>query len=118
MQQTEKHGFNLIEKEDAFSPEPLNENTKKMEEVFGTCTAYMGTYVGDGTSSRAVELGFAPKLLFLAGGRPSITMRGWSIFFLYNKYYSDSVSLTDTGFHLSSDTHNAKDSTYRYVAFS
>lgn len=31
MQQTEQYGFNLIGTDDPFSPEPLNENARKME---------------------------------------------------------------------------------------
>ncbi len=33
MQQTDQYQLNLIEKDDTFSPDPLNENTRKLEEA-------------------------------------------------------------------------------------
>ena len=35
MQQTEKWKLNLIDRDDPFTPDALNENTKRMEAVIG-----------------------------------------------------------------------------------
>ena len=43
MQYTEKYQFNLIEKEDSFLPDPLNENMEKTEAVLAALDAAMGT---------------------------------------------------------------------------
>lgn len=87
MQQTETYKLNLIEKTDTFSPDALNENTRKVEEVLAGEEAarkqkdaylegradgldqrvtalevqkiYFGSYVGTG-GIRIIELGFDP----------------------------------------------------------
>lgn len=40
MYQTKAHRLNIIEKEDAFSPEPLNDNTQKVEGALSAVTAH------------------------------------------------------------------------------
>lgn len=40
MQQTDKYKLNLIERDDVFSPDALNENAEKLEEALGEVTAH------------------------------------------------------------------------------
>ena len=91
MQQTTKYQFKLIEGSDDFSPQPLNDNVEKMEEVLTeldtaivvvqsamdevadaftpTNMPYVtGSYTGDGsTTNRTINLGFKPKLVIITG---------------------------------------------------
>ena len=87
MQQTEKYKFNLIERDDAFSPDALNENTRKLEAALSLKSdaadtdvmkaaldqriqtlenhkVVAGTYVGNADKNGMhVELGFTPVVL-------------------------------------------------------
>lgn len=127
MQQTEKYGFNLIETSDAFSPEPLNENARKMAEALaekGTCTAYLGSFEGDGTNDRTIELGISPKLIILLGntnGDNGICMivREWAVYAGGSGSSSSSrVTMTETGFHINDYRMcNAKGKMTYYIAF-
>lgn len=76
MQQTEKYKLNLIERTDTFSPEALNQNTQKVEEVLAAETAALdarvtvveakkvvtGSYTGNGDmyDGQTINLGFTP----------------------------------------------------------
>ena len=73
MQQTGTYKLNLIEPSDTFSPEPLNENTGKVEgaldgldqrvTVLETHKIVTGYHPGTGT----VDLGFTPKVVIANG---------------------------------------------------
>lgn len=89
MQHTDKYKLNLIEISDAFSPDALNENTRKVEDVLAAQAAaeaaaretadgaldqrltvlegrrlVVGTYTGNGDKNGMhVELGFTPAAL-------------------------------------------------------
>ena len=84
MQQTETYKLNLIETSDTFSPDPLNENTQKLEAALsalgGGSTALdsritvleghkiaIGTYKGSGTVSQTIQVGFTPLVVFAMG---------------------------------------------------
>ena len=81
MQQTKTYKLNLIETSDTFSPDPLNENTEKLEaEVSAEAAARQssdaalearvtvlearrfvaGTYKGNGIDDQLINLGFTP----------------------------------------------------------
>lgn len=87
MQQTEKYKLNLVERDDVFSPDPLNENMEKVERALESEAAaraaadaaldqrlqvFEARHVAIGTYAPALEpldidLGFEPKaVLFLA----------------------------------------------------
>ena len=51
MQQTTKYKLNLIEKSDTFSPDPLNQNTQKVENALSAATAH--TDAGDRAEASA-----------------------------------------------------------------
>ena len=89
MQQTETYKLNLIETSDTFSPDPLNQNTQKIEEVMSAETAQraaetaaldnrvtalelhkvaVGTYTGNATTTsktQTISLGFAPRVVLV-----------------------------------------------------
>ena len=81
MQQTEKRGFNIIETSDAFSPDALNDNTRKLEAALDAHEeavavrlaglekfhfAY-GNYVGSGSGNPGVTVtrGFVPSIVMV-----------------------------------------------------
>ena len=89
MQQTKTYKLNLIETSDTFSPDPLNENTEKLEaEVSAEAAARQsgdaalearvtvlearrfvaGTYKGDDANQRVFPLGFTPKIVLVQYG--------------------------------------------------
>ena len=86
MYQTEKYRLNLIETSDAFSPDALNDSTRKIDaalsahetavaaqaddldrriQVFEAKKFVYGTYVNNLQTSFSVTLGFKPKLVFI-----------------------------------------------------
>lgn len=91
MQHTDKYKLNLIETSDAFSPDALNENTRKVEDVLAAQAAaeaaaretadgaldqrltvlegrrlVVGAYTGNGDKNGMhVELGFTPAAVLL-----------------------------------------------------
>ena len=86
MQQTEKRKFNIIETSDPFSPEALNENTRKVEAALDAHEAAVeavtdgldarvtvlerfkfacGKYILDGGFDATVDLGFTPVAVFV-----------------------------------------------------
>jgi len=105
MQQTNKYKLNLIEKDDAFSPDPLNENARKVEAALDAKASaagakaakaaleaadaaldrrvtaieahhiYVGSYVGTG-AEQFVDLGFTPAAVLIC------TYPGRNIFML------------------------------------
>ena len=89
MQQTKTYKLNLIETSDTFSPDPLNENTEKLEaEVSAEAAAraagdaaldqrvtvleghkiVSGIYIGDDANQRVFPLGFTPKIVLVQYG--------------------------------------------------
>ena len=89
MQQTEIYQLNKIDTDDTFSPDPINENTEKLEAALAGMEDRLdqrittleghrlatGTYIGtyDGTAAsmtpRTIQLGFTPKMVFIRGQR-------------------------------------------------
>ena len=143
MQQTEKLKLNLIDRDDPFTPDQLNENTKEMEKVLveqremlaeeladmgktlmgglaskGTCTAYEGSYKGDGITGRTIELGFAPKLLLMFASGLNLVSHNWSYRMSGSNLYDSGIRLTATGFRITNSTQNQEGLTFSYVAFS
>lgn len=85
MKQTENFKLNLIDRDDTFSPDPLNENMEKLDAALGsggtTARVYYGSYTGDGTFGKAnptsVTVPFEPKIMFMNVG--SVYYNGISI---------------------------------------
>ena len=81
MQQTNTYQLNLVESTDAFSPQPINENTEAIDALFKTqqlaieacAKVAAGSYVGSDTygsdNPNTLSFSFTPKvLLVLAQG--------------------------------------------------
>ena len=80
MQQTETYKLNLIETSDPFSPQALNENTQKIEEVVSEKLGEMdqrvtvleatklvaGVFKSTNIPNDIIELGFTPEAVFLS----------------------------------------------------
>lgn len=80
MQQTETYKLNLIETSDPFSPQALNENTQKLEEVVSEKLGEMdqrvtvleatklvaGVFKSTNIPNDIIELGFTPEAVFLS----------------------------------------------------
>ena len=115
MQHTDKYKFNLIEKQDTFSPDPLNENMEKVEGALETKAdaAAMDArvrelevhkfVVGQTTEGGTEILGATPKALLISGSYVALVIGN------YNNGY---VQLVDGGFH-----HNGGFSQCFYIAF-
>lgn len=84
MQHTEKYNFSIIDADDPFSPDALNDNARTLEtqlarvdgeiaRVDGTLAAAVkftcGTYDGNGGVNRKIPLSFTPKVVFVAEDR-------------------------------------------------
>ena len=70
MQHTDKYKLDLIEKTDAFSPDPLNQNMEKVEAVLSTLdgrvTVLEARKFATGTrTGQDIQLGFTPAVVFL-----------------------------------------------------
>ena len=113
MNQPENYQLHLIEIADAFSPEPINANTRAIESKLlalagSAVRAVVGTYTGTGTANEGnpctLNLGFRPKFLLVMG-------EGYTCFFVEGcaRAYGDrhdvagvtnteqAVTWTDTG---------------------
>ena len=80
MQQTETYKLNLIESSDPFSPQALNENTQKLEEVVSEKLGEMdqrvtvleatklvaGVFKSTNIPNDIIELGFTPEAVILS----------------------------------------------------
>ncbi len=80
MQQTETYKLNLIETSDPFSPQALNENTQKLEEVVSEKLGEMdqrvtvleatklvaGVFKSTNIPNDIIELGFTPEAVILS----------------------------------------------------
>lgn len=132
MQYTNQYQFNLIESGDHFSAEPLNENAEKMEEVLGALQQKIGeyfvfgSYTGDGTSDRFIDLGFTPRFVLIMSAYPSNDSTIGLVFFL-NAEYGFIVSntnqniatvayISDGGFVARTTPVNTKGTTCYYLA--
>lgn len=114
MQQTETYKLNLIETSDPFSPQALNENTQKLEEVvhekledmdrriqvFEAKKFVYGNYYNPNykESTYEVKVGFPPKIVFIAHIISSYTM---AMATDAERGEYSSLKLTDTGFIVS-----------------
>ena len=137
MQQTEKRGFNIIETSDPFSPDALNDNTRKLEAaldaheeaVDGRLAAVVsrvveleklrftyGAYDGDGIEGSVRQIGFTPAALFLWAHTPK------RLLMLINgmEYLPGHAEIVPGGFKLTgidANSHNARNYHYSYAAF-
>ncbi len=134
MQQTNKYKLNLIEKDDTFSPDPLNDNMEKVERALEreaaarqaadaaeaqaradadaaldrriqTIEAHKIVFGSAGNGSTMANLGFTPLLLYVTGMNGAI----W----IHKDYHPYSgLYIVEGGFH-----HDGAYASCGYVAF-
>ena len=107
MQQTTKYQFKLIEGSDDFSPQPLNDNVEKVEELIsGVEAAYTpdnkpyvtGQYTCQ-SSLLNINLGFKPTMVIVAGDTASTDgTPGQYSGVLFSGYSNANASITNDGF--------------------
>lgn len=123
MQQTEKYKLNLVERDDVFSPDPLNENMEKVEGALEAARAedaaldqrlavlearriVTGTYRPESSQGNMIQLGFAPKMVIvICSSRIGYCIEGSSQY----------VSLREDGFYVGSDLSHTS-ITYGFLA--
>ena len=129
MQQTEKYKLNLIERDDVFSPDALNENMEKVEAAIAAGDAELdsrvtmleakkivvGTYVVQG--SITVELGFTPIAVVIANTNYSLPFGSILPVTDSMVYYhgGGAVNIVPNGFTAKSPTNDT--GKYNYIAF-
>lgn len=134
MQQTETYKLNLIDMDDIFSPQPINENMGKLEtalSALGGADAALGervtvleahklaigTYTGSATNSnqsQTVHLGFKPRFVFAEAKNGGIMF-----FATPGASYRQNLVITDNGFTVTNDgtyNPNTGGTTYVYLA--
>ena len=116
MQQTNKYKLNLIEKDDTFSPDPLNDNMEKVERALEAEAAALDqrlqaieahkiVFGSAGNGSTTANLGFTPLLLYVTGMNGAI----W----IHKDYHPYSgLYIVEGGFH-----HDGAYASCGYVAF-
>ena len=129
-EKTSNYGMTLWGREDEFkAPEGLNGNFEAVDEVMGELQGQLdgvgyvlGSYAGNGSYPRDIELGFYPKgvLLFNRDGRTygNGTMGG--LFDRENELMTGShhyALVTENGFRLGEDNTNVASCSYIYIAF-
>ena len=128
MQQTETYKLNLMEGSDTFSPQPLNENMEAIEGVLKELASdrvIVGSYTGDGTTDRFIEVGFTPKalLLFIQFGSNSqecFILTEQFVFLICSSQImfttTNDCAITDNGFRVGGVAFNYSGKTDHYIA--
>lgn len=106
MQQTETYKLNLIETSDPFSPQALNENTQKLEEVvedmdrriqvFEAQKIVVGSYTTSVGYNFSYDLGFHPKLVLISAAGSLTADQIMSSDSEHGEH--NNLKLTETGF--------------------
>ena len=133
MQHTDKYQLNLVETSDTFSPAPLNENMEKVEAALDAARAetaagdaaldlrvaalearriVWGSYMGDGTGNRVVEVGFTPGVVIVHSSTNPVS----AIAFADHSYKASRVQLAPGGFSLYTTDFNMSSVPYYFIA--
>lgn len=130
MQKTETYKLNLIELDDAFSPQPLNENAQKLEDALSGAVDALdrrvaaleahrlvtGSYTGSGSSSKSVPLGFDPVLVLIHNSKNSSPFGGLVLpSRAVRNNFRDIAKLVPGGFAVADDF-NQENIVYNYFA--
>ena len=126
--QTTNYQLNQWTKSDRIMLEDFNADNQKIDAALkavadGTMQFITGSYVGDGTENRVIDLGVVPKLVIMLGTYSTAT----SMISLLTQevccHVADSANITKTFFALEGSTlhvknakyHNRADATIRYI---
>lgn len=125
---TENYQLHVWGAEDEESLAELNENFAKLDQ--GAAWVVMGTYDGDGTADRVIELGFTPRAVLLenSGGQRLCNLSGPRGGLVFPDYPSSSavvpLKVVEGGFQVGPDPNqnghrgtNGHNVNYRYIAF-
>ena len=134
MQQTDTYQLNLIETSDNFSPEPLNQNTQKLEQALSAETAQRtaadaaldsrvtalelhkiayGTYTGN-RINRTFQVGFTPQAVLIICERNSLC----GLAYTGQPSTAPAISIITGGFSVASSASvNSTSLEYQYMAF-
>ena len=131
MQQTETYKLNLIETSDPFSPQALNENTQKIEEVVSEKLGEMDQRVTvleahkfacgsfqtpSDNGPLVVELGFTPKAVFISRQRSDHP--DCLILITQSETKNMYLRIVEGGFrHICNNGYTAYGGTYHFIAF-
>ncbi len=131
MQQTETYKLNLIETSDPFSPQALNENTQKLEEVVSEKLGEMDQRVTvleahkfacgsfqtpSDNGPLVVELGFTPKAVFISRQRSDHP--DCLILITQSETKNMYLRIVEGGFrHICNNGYTAYGGTYHFIAF-
>lgn len=138
MQQTQNYKLNKPETSDLFTPIPLNENADKLDAALARMDGAaagldqrvqvlelrhftVGTYAGDDTESRVIDLGFTPQAVFVFRAYSDEMPLAVTGYPAYVRPSSSShyvaFSIVENGFQTGWIGYNARNSNYSYFAF-
>ena len=125
MNYTQNYQLPQWEKDDRIMMADFNESNQKIEAAINSkCEIVFGTYVGDGTATRVIDLGFRPKLVILTDENGIFnTTSGFQGGVAVDGAGSYALAVCDEGFTVylpggySNVQSNMKGSTYLYAAF-
>ena len=126
---TENYQLPIWAADDAFLRTEFNDAHEKIEDALTALSEEkicIGSYVGDGTTGRIIQLPFTPKLVIVSGTEKTgnnyygiLT----TAFGTYSHQLSGSsnnpignISLVENGFQITGDTHNDEGLEQRYIA--
>ena len=104
MQQTETYKLKLIEPDDTFNADALNDNAKTLEAQLARVDAAIatipkfacGTYTGNGKNGHKISLPFTPKMVYVGDDR------GYCSFYSNSANYRGGVALEGKPVNVSS----------------
>ena len=126
---TEHYGLHQWEATDDFLRTDFNTDFAKIDAGMGAtqelaegkCSIVAGSYVGDGTVSRFVDLGFAPAAVLAVQGANTFGDTTTNGGLLIPQFSNTNFGISGTGFYVShsgtSGQTNLNGITYRYIAF-
>ena len=124
---TAAFGLNQWAATDQVVREEFNLDNQKIDEVLQKMQWVMGSYTGDGTDGRVIDLGFKPSILLLSGyrlyssspvGLLSVHFGETGFYIFSGSVYQSTSTLTvlDNGFQVDKYYHNLEDMEEHYLA--
>lgn len=126
---TEHYQLNQWDPEDDFLRTDFNEDNAKIDAALGSkCGVVFGTYVGDGTASRTISIGFTPDILYTctqhgnAGSPSGSQMIYGGLCAPGHPVGGNVITIVENGFRLTHNDNaflrpNLTNMKYHYIAF-
>lgn len=135
MQKTETYKLNLIELDDTFSPQPLNENAQKLEDALSGAVggldqrlaaieahklaigSYTGSSPAGGSTTQTIQLGFDPAMVYAQCCKDftiqsALALPGSP----FHGMQTDTLTIVPGGFAVQG-SYNSMGAVYNYFAF-